>query len=240
LRQPLRENEFAAILEEISLDNGQSTDIESEDEDEQVILSKDSEDDIFNEILNQIQAEQTAEANILLEDPQNGVLEEPLRKWRKVEKITEVSQFDSPEGTVVGYFEDIDTPTKFFLSFIETIVEGIIFHSNLYAVQKDKTLNLKKNEFYAFIGINFFMGYHQLPSWRHYWSTSEDLAAPVVSKTMSRNRFDSILRFLHVNDNSKIPENNKDRLFKIRPMIDALNQRFQQKRHQTILPNEAN
>lgn len=124
----MRENEIAAILEEIPLDNGQNTDIESEDEDEQVILSKDNEDDIFNEILNQIQAEQTAKANILLEDPQNGVLEEPLRKWRKVEKITEVSQFDSPEGAVVGYFEDIDTPTKFFLSFIETIVEGIIFH----------------------------------------------------------------------------------------------------------------
>uniref|UniRef100_A0A0K8VYQ3 PiggyBac transposable element-derived protein 3 n=1 Tax=Bactrocera latifrons TaxID=174628 RepID=A0A0K8VYQ3_BACLA len=74
------------------------------------------------------------------------------------------------------------------------------------------------------------MGYHQLPSYRR---ISEDMAVPVVSKAMSRNRFDLILRFMHVNDNSKIPKNNKDRLFKIRPMVEALNQRFQQVYHRT-------
>ncbi|XP_049308727.1 piggyBac transposable element-derived protein 3-like [Bactrocera dorsalis] len=210
----LTENQIASILEEIPIDNAQYTDIESEDEDEEVMTSLNDEDQFLIEFLNQIQEEENEETNILLENFRSTVFEEPLRKWKKVEKPTVVSQFDSVEGPVTGFFEDMETPTQFFESYMEAIMEGIIFHSNLYAAQKNKTLNLQKSELLAFIGIKFCMAFHQLPSYRYYWSITEDLAVPVVSKAMSRNRFDLILRFLHVNDISKIPENNKDRLLK--------------------------
>lgn len=43
---------------------------------------------------------------------------------------------------------------------------------------------------------------------------------------MKRDRFIEILSNIHVNNNDNIPLNNKDKLFKLRPMIDSLNQIF--------------
>jgi hypothetical protein len=44
---------------------------------------------------------------------------------------------------------------------------------------------------------------------------------------MTRNRYDQILGNLHVNDNSAIPDDNKDKLYKLRPLIAHLNENFQ-------------
>ncbi|XP_046980795.1 piggyBac transposable element-derived protein 3-like [Schistocerca americana] len=43
---------------------------------------------------------------------------------------------------------------------------------------------------------------------------------------MSRDRFDFILSNLHLNDNTKIPERNTDTLYKICPLLTALNKQF--------------
>jgi len=78
----------------------------------------------------------------------------------------------------------------------------------------------------AFIGINFVMGYNRLPSWKDYWSTSNDLGVKIISDAMSRKRFDDILCFLHINNNNAKTSDNKDKLFKLRPLIDSINIRF--------------
>ncbi|KAF0690078.1 piggyBac transposable element-derived protein 4-like [Aphis craccivora] len=70
------------------------------------------------------------------------------------------------------------------------------------------------------------MGYHVLPSWKDYWSSSPDLGVKFVSDAMSRNTFQKILQNLHCNDNTSLPSNNKDKLFKLRPIIDKLNTSF--------------
>ncbi|XP_035210427.1 piggyBac transposable element-derived protein 3-like [Stegodyphus dumicola] len=52
-----------------------------------------------------------------------------------------------------------------------------------------------------------------------------------VRACMSRNRYLEIKRYLHISDNSdleKIPLGERDNLFKIRPLIDKLNDKFQQ------------
>jgi len=66
-----------------------------------------------------------------------------------------------------------------------------------------------------------------------YWATSDDLNVPCVSNTMSRNRFDNILSNLHVQDNSLIPTNNKDKLLKLRPLINYCNEIFSTSYHGT-------
>ncbi|KDR17055.1 PiggyBac transposable element-derived protein 3 [Zootermopsis nevadensis] len=66
------------------------------------------------------------------------------------------------------------------------------------------------------------MGYHKLPS----WSTSEDLGIPLIRKALSHDRFDSILMHLHVNDNSQMTGKKTDKLYKIRPLVTALNDNF--------------
>ncbi|KAF0748158.1 Uncharacterized protein FWK35_00018911 [Aphis craccivora] len=59
------------------------------------------------------------------------------------------------------------------------------------------------------------MGYNRLPFWKYYWSTSNDLS-----------RFDDILCFLHINNNNAKTTDNKDRLFKLRLLLDSINIRF--------------
>lgn len=44
---------------------------------------------------------------------------------------------------------------------------------------------------------------------------------------MTRNRFEETLRYLHCNDNGKIPQQNKDKLYKVRPLATTLNDHFQ-------------
>lgn len=69
------------------------------------------------------------------------------------------------------------------------------------------------------------MGYHSVPS-KDYWSTSPDLGVKLISNAMPRNTFEKILVNLHCNDNKSLPPNNKDKLFKLRPIIEKLNVSF--------------
>ena len=63
-----------------------------------------------------------------------------------------------------------------------------------------------------------------------YWSVDAFYSIPVFSQVMSGERFQLILKYLHFQykeDSSYNPQDaGRDRLFKIRPMIDILRQRF--------------
>lgn len=247
------EGEILAILEEVPLDNNEDTDIESDDDlDFSPIFTNTFAGELDNQLIHEevskeLDEELQEELEELLDDHEYSenmenipgcshwepkrtgkrkAEDEPNRQWKLKDCGTKIPEYSLPEGPVEGMFENCIKATDFFLTFLEDIIENIVQQSNLYAVQKNKILDLKKGELLAFIGINFLMGYHKLPSWRHYWSESDDLRVSIVRKTMSRNRFDAILSNLHVADNSLIPKWNKDRLFKLRPMIDSLNEKF--------------
>ena len=79
----------------------------------------------------------------------------------------------------------------------------------------------------AFISLNIGMGIISLPSIRDYWSREPLLAHPWFGTVLSRNRFQQILRYFHMVDNSTAPDNTSpgyDKLWKIRPLIDHINQ----------------
>jgi hypothetical protein len=164
------------------------------------------------------------------EEPDGTPLQctESIRVWKN--RNSRISKADLPftelRGPVQGIFDGCKTATDIFVTNLGGIVDHIVYQSNLYAVQKGHTLKLKREELISFIGVNFLMGYHQLPSIKHFWSTQPDLGVSVVQQTMSRNRFQEILRYLHLNDNSKITPQCKDKCFKLRPLIDSLNATF--------------
>lgn len=85
---------------------------------------------------------------------------------------------------------------------------------------------ITRSEVYGFLGINLVMSYHKLPSWTYYWNNDHDFSVPFLSTIMTRKRFAQILSNIHVNDNSCIPEDNQDKLYNIRPFIDALNENY--------------
>ena len=75
-----------------------------------------------------------------------------------------------------------------------------------------------------FIGLLILMEIVYKPTIPVYWSTSELHNTPIFSKVMPRTRFQLLLKFLHFNNND-LPDpkdENRDRLYKLRPLIDIL------------------
>ena len=87
---------------------------------------------------------------------------------------------------------------------------------------------ISRQEMYGFLEINIAMGSHQLNSWTNYWKGDEDLSVPFVSLALPGNTFSQILGHLHIHDNHAIPEGNKDKLLKLRPLITAMNDNYKQ------------
>ena len=75
------------------------------------------------------------------------------------------------------------------------------------------------------VGILLISGHHRLPSRNRYWSLKADLIVDLVGRAMQRNRFDEILRFLHIVNSKRMDPN--DRMGKLRPMMDHLQDAFQ-------------
>ncbi|KAE9522328.1 hypothetical protein AGLY_017274 [Aphis glycines] len=149
------------------------------------------------------------------------------RQWRKKDETTiELPLYNENKNYNVEMFKNCKSATDIFVKLLNPIIDHIVDQSNLYATQNNKTLKLSADELMGFIGINFCMGYHKLLSYRHYWSTAKDLHLQVIFEVMSRDRFSEILSNIYVNDNTAIPANNKDKLYKLRPMIDSLNKTF--------------
>lgn len=61
------------------------------------------------------------------------------------------------------------------------------------------------------------------------WSADEIFYNPRIANVMTQKRFLNILRYIHLNDNSVMPQRGSptfDKLYKIRPMINYLNEAF--------------
>lgn len=82
------------------------------------------------------------------------------------------------------------------------------------------------DEIRCFIAILYVSGYNNLPSKRHYWDSNEDMRNYAVAKSMRRDRFLQICRFLHCADNTKIDPN--DNAWKIRHVMEMLKKMYGQ------------
>ena len=72
------------------------------------------------------------------------------------------------------------------------------------------------------------MGIVSKPAISDYWSTSPLLKDSIFNNVMPRNRYQTILRFLHFAHNSQYNPNDpdRDRLYKVRPLVDLLVSKF--------------
>ena len=110
------------------------------------------------------------------------------------------------------------------------ILESIVKQTLLFA----KTKGASFTEFYleellAFIGLHIAMGLLKLPQIKDYWCTNEIILTPWFPAIMPRDRFFTIMRYLHLVDSSqqkKVGEAGYDPLFKVRPLLDHLSAVF--------------
>ncbi|XP_022907013.1 piggyBac transposable element-derived protein 4-like [Onthophagus taurus] len=134
-------------------------------------------------------------------------------------------------------------PVDFFLLFFDKEVQDLLVtETNRYAEQQilngiceetvsehsivSKWYDTDAHELMRFFGIIIWMGLDQKPTLRDYWS-KKVLYKSEVAKLgrMSRNRFEALLHFLHISDNENCPSG--DRLYKISPLVQMLNRKFQ-------------
>ena len=97
--------------------------------------------------------------------------------------------------------------------------------SKIYANSKGNfTFHVTLGEFRASLAILLLSGYTSLPRRRMYWEQTPDVFNCTVSDILTRNRFEEILRYLHLADNAKLIQG--DKLAKVRPFYIMMNQRF--------------
>ncbi|XP_047126408.1 piggyBac transposable element-derived protein 2-like [Hydra vulgaris] len=126
--------------------------------------------------------------------------------------------------------DTIKSPVEYFRYFFDSgLVEHITDHTNLYATQKDvnKPIGCSKDEIEQFLGMTMYMSIFNLPRSKMYWGKASRLSQ--VADVMSRDRWVELKSNLHFNDNGNMlaPDDvQRDKLFKIRPLIDSLLPKF--------------
>ena len=99
----------------------------------------------------------------------------------------------------------------FGLFFTDEICEYIVAQTNLYAEQVlgEKYSEWEKvtvEELRAYFGFMVLMGVVSLPAMDDYWRRDPLLHYSPIADRISRDRFRDIHRFLHLADNSSLPE----------------------------------
>lgn len=117
----------------------------------------------------------------------------------------------------------LESPIYYFMQYFdENTFEKIAFNTNLYATQKNVTSfkPTNKDEILKFVGIYLLMGCIQLPIKQMYWE--EMFLVPMVSQTMTYERFIQLEENLHIINNLDIPINNQDKFVKVRPLYNQI------------------
>jgi len=139
-----------------------------------------------------------------------------------------VSQYIPRNVTMLGC-------VKLFLT--DELIEMIVEETNRYATQfinredipSSSRVNdwksITNEEFLNFLALTLLMGMNGKRSIPDYWSTNPLYYNSTFSLTMSRDRYQLILKFLHFSDNEQIDK--EDRLYKVRPICEYLVHRFQ-------------
>ena len=108
-------------------------------------------------------------------------------------------------------------------------MEHIVFQSNLYCTQTrpHKSLGLTVPEFEQWLAIAIYTSIVRISNTRSYWNKKYGLN--FVYDNMTRNRWEEIKSFVHLNDNQNMPGRDNpgyDRLYKLRPLLTALKTEF--------------
>lgn len=113
----------------------------------------------------------------------------------------------------------------FYSLFDENIFDMLTNQSNAYAAMKNincKPINVE--EMKSFVGILILSGYVPYPRRKMFWERDKDVHNQLVSEALSRDRFDYIMKVLHIADNNNLDPD--DKFSKLRPHFTSLNNNF--------------
>lgn len=160
------------------------------------------------------------------------------RTWRTSHFTPHIFPFNSQFGINLEVFENEDeSPLKFFeMLFDQSVLEQIVNETNKYHSFSDTNapgsstshqapwIETYVAEIYSFLGIVMLMSHTKKNRIKDYWSTDQLISTPMFGTIFSRDRFLSILKFLHFNDN--LQQQDGDRLHKMKPILHHLKKKF--------------
>lgn len=126
-----------------------------------------------------------------------------------------VQKCGDPNLSAVQWFE---------LLFTDELVKNIVEMSNLYAMQRNHNLNMSEKELRVYVAILLLTGYMTPKNIRMFWEIKSDTHNDAVANSMRRNRFLEIHQYLHLCDNTNLPEN--DKFGKVRKYLSTLSNNF--------------
>ncbi|XP_053389577.1 piggyBac transposable element-derived protein 3-like [Mercenaria mercenaria] len=118
------------------------------------------------------------------------------------------------------------TPKGIFeLFFDDDILDMMVEQSIRYAGSKgNHTFTTSREELGVFMAILIVSGYSTVPRRRMYWSHDTDVRNDAIASAMTRDRFDTLVRYIHLCDNASLDQD--DKFSKVRPLLSLLNERF--------------
>ena len=160
-------------------------------------------------------------------DEEESICADSGKRWRKNEELSLVSHVVPSPSDAMQQHANKDIYEIFELFLTPEIIEFITEQTNLYAKRdkNEQNFSVDMEEMSRFIGLLLISGYHSLPRENDYWSTSSSREAPIFPKTMSRERFKTIKRFLHVADNQRLTSS---KVAKVEPLFEKLKKQCQQ------------
>lgn len=167
--------------------------------------------------------------------------DEDETEWKKTDwtNTPDVSSFDEHPLRPRNNFSSRSAPLAYFEVFFDAeVISNLVNQTNLFATQNNARnfVPVTEIEIKAYIGMLIQMGIHKLPCIEDYWSSDPALCVPEVAETMTLQRFQKISNYLHINDNEQMPRRgdaNFDKLYKIRPLLDQINQKCQNNANNT-------
>ena len=152
--------------------------------------------------------------------------------WTSTLSPVDIAPFVQPVGPTVPIPQS--ELGVFTLFFNDEICKIIVEQTNLYAEQVlgEKYMEWEKisvQELRAYFGFMVLMGLVPLPAIDDYWRRDPLMHYSPIADRISRKRFREIHRFLHFADNTSLlnpGEPGYDRLGKVKPMIEKLQDRF--------------
>ena len=162
-------------------------------------------------------------------------------KWKTVDQEPQIPDFTATPGIKVELPEDASAGDFLNIFFTDEFYDLLVTQTNLYASQYLRNnpnlpahsqarswVETTRAEMKRFLALSLLMGIVRKPAISDYWSTNPLLKGSVYNNVMPRNRYQTILRFLHFADNSQYDPNDpdRDRLYKVRPLVDLLVSKF--------------
>lgn len=168
------------------------------------------------------------------------IIQENSDEFRQIEEDYEWScnipgDICTPKTCSPTFASCINFGTKpvdiFSLYFDDEVMQNIVDQTNVYAeqMQRPNWVKTTLTEIKAFLGMLVLMSVNPMHQFYLYWSSDPFFNVPEISKVMSHSRFSQLVNCIHLNDNAKIPKfgtENYDRLYKLRPLIEKLNENF--------------